>query len=153
MFSVLMSQAKYLSNIPDEMEMTLKKIPVVMILLSVFISACQAKGPSSQLDVELNDFTITPNQLAVPAESEIQIRITNKGVVVLNFYIMQYGVNVGDMFDEEDIASAYWEAEVQPDDTAAFNFKAPDQSGIYQIVCGMPGHLQAGMVGTLEVVR
>lgn len=126
---------------------------VYLLLLLVFLSACQAGGPSTQLNIELNDFSITPNQLAVPAGSEIQVRITNKGVVVHNFYIMQYGVNVGDMFDEEDIASAYWEAEVQPDDTATFNFKAPDQSGTYQIVCGMPGHLQAGMVGTLEVVR
>ncbi len=140
-------------NIPDEKETTLKKILILMILISVFISACQTNGTSTQLDVELNDFTITPNQLTVPAGSEIQIRIANKGLVVHNFYIMQYGVNVGNMFDEEDIASAYWEAEVQPDDTVTLSFIAPDQPNTYQIVCGMPGHLQAGMVGTLDVVK
>lgn len=103
--------------------------------------------------MELNDFAITSNQLAVPAGSEIQVRITNTGVVVHNFYMMKYGVDVGEQFDEDDISNAYWDAEVQQDDTATFSFTAPDQPGIYQIVCGMPGHLQAGMVGTLEIIR
>lgn len=131
----------------------LKKITVLLLLLSVLLSACQADGPSTQLNVELNDFAITPNQLAVPAGSEIQVRITNTGVVVHNFYMMKYGVDVGEQFDEDDISNAYWDAEVQQDDTATFSFTAPDQPGIYQIVCGMPGHLQAGMVGTLEIIR
>ena len=131
----------------------LKKITFLLILLSVVLSACQAGGPSTQLKVELNDFAITPDQLAVPAGSEIQIRIANKGMVVHNFYIMKYGVDVGMEFDDEDISSAFWETEVQPDDMATFNFTAPDQPGVYQIVCGVPGHLQAGMLGTLEVVR
>lgn len=131
----------------------LKKITFLLILLSVFLSACQAGGPPTQLNVELNDFAITPNQLAVPTASEIQIRIANRGAVVHNFYIMKYGVDVGKEFDEEDISSAYWEAEIQPDDTATFNFTSPDQPGVYQSVCGVPGHLQAGMVGTLEVVK
>lgn len=130
-----------------------KKITFLLILLSIFLSACQTGGPSTQLNVELNDFAITPNQLAVPAGSEIQVRITNTGVVVHNFYIMKYGVDVGEQFDEDDISNAYWDAEVQQDDTATFSFTAPDQPGIYQIVCGMPGHLQAGMVGTLEIIR
>ncbi|MDL1944781.1 hypothetical protein FBQ99_20840, partial [Chloroflexi bacterium CFX2] len=38
-------------------------------------------------------------------------------------------------------------------ESVELSFTAPDQPGTYQIVCGMPGHLQAGMVGTLEVVK
>jgi uncharacterized cupredoxin-like copper-binding protein len=91
--------------------------------------------------------------LAVLAGSEIQIRITNKGVVKHNFFKIQYGVDVGDMFDEEDISNAYWHVEFQPDDIISLSFTAPDQLGTYQIVCGMPGHLQAGMVRSLEVVK
>ncbi len=131
----------------------LKKIIFLLILLSVFLSACQTGRPSTQLNVELNDFVITPNQLAVPAGSEIQIRIANRGAVVHNFYIMKFGVEVGKEFDEEDISGAYWEAEIQPDDTATFTFTSPDQPGVYQVICGVPGHLQAGMVGMLEVVK
>jgi len=125
----------------------------LLMLLAVFLSACQANGPSTQLRVELNDFAITPNQLTVPASSEIKIKIANAGAVVHNFYILKYGVEVGEQFDEDDISNALWEAEVQPDDTATFDFMAPDQPGMYQIVCGMPGHLEAGMVGTLKVIR
>jgi len=125
----------------------------IFLLILVFLSACQSGGPSTKLTVELSDFAITPNQLSVPAGSEIQIRVANKGTVEHNFYIMQYGVDVGDMFDEEDIANAYWEVDAQPDESVELSFTAPDQPGTYQIVCGMPGHLQAGMVGTLEVVK
>lgn len=129
----------------------LKKSNFLLVL--VFLSACQSSGPSTRLTVELNDFSITPTQLSVSAGSEIQIKVANKGTVEHNFYIMQYGVDVGDMFDDEDIASAYWDVDVQPDDTVDLTFTAPDQPGIYQVVCAMPGHLQAGMVGTLEVVK
>jgi len=131
----------------------LKKILILIILLSVLMSACQAGGPSTKLQVELNDFTITPNQLTIPAGSEIQISIANNGAVVHDFYIMKFGMEVGDKFDEEDKANAYWDAEVQSDSSVDLSFTAPDQPGTYQIVCGMPGHLQAGMVGTLVVVK
>jgi uncharacterized cupredoxin-like copper-binding protein len=125
----------------------------IFLLILVFLSACQSGGPSTKLRVELSDFAITPNQLSVPAGAEIQIKVVNNGTVEHNFYIMQYGVDVGDMFDEEDIANAYWEVDAQPDESVELSFTAPDQPGTYQIVCGMPGHLQAGMVGTLEVVK
>lgn len=131
----------------------LKKRYFLFSLALVFLSACQSSGPSTRLTVELNDFSITPTQLSVPAGSEIQIKVANKGTVEHNFYIMQYGVDVGDMFDEEDIANAYWDVDVQPDVSVDLSFTAPDQPGTYQIVCGMPGHLQGGMVGTLEVVK
>lgn len=131
----------------------LKKRYFLFSLALVFLSACQSSGPSTRLTVELNDFSITPTQLSVPTGSEIQIKVANKGTVEHNFYIMQYGVDVGDMFDEEDIANAYWDVDVQPDVSVDLSFTAPDQPGTYQIVCGMPGHLQAGMVGTLEVVK
>ena len=125
----------------------------IALLILVFLTACKSGGSSTKLTVELSDFSITPNQLSVPASAEIQIRVANQGTVEHNFYIMQYGMDVGDMFDEEDIANAYWDVEVQPDDSVDLIFTAPDQPGTYQIVCGMPGHLQAGMVGTLVVVN
>lgn len=131
----------------------LKKRFFLFVLVLVFLSACQSSGPSTRLTVELNDFSITPTQLSVPASSEIQIRVANKGTVEHNFFIMRYGMDVGDMFDEDDIANAYWDVDVQPGDIVDLTFTAPDQLGSYQIVCGMPGHLQAGMVGTLEVVK
>jgi len=130
----------------------LKKNFFLFILVLVFLPACQSGEPSSRLIVALNDFSITPNQLSVPAGSEIQIRVANKGTVEHNFYIMHYGVDVGDVFDDKDIANTYWEVDVQPNDSLDLSFTAPAQPGIYQIVCGLPGHLQAGMVGTLEVV-
>jgi uncharacterized cupredoxin-like copper-binding protein len=57
-----------------------------------------------------------------------------------------------DKFDEEDLPNVYLVVEVPPEHAHNFTFTAPEQPGDYQIVCGIAGHLQAGMIGTLTVV-
>ena len=121
-------------TILNDKEISLKKILILTILLSVLISACQAGGPSTQIHVELNDFTITPSQFTVPAGSEIQISIENKGAVIHDFYIMNLGLDGGEQFDDEDKSNAFWDAEVQSDSSVDLSFSAPDQPGTYQIV-------------------
>ncbi len=132
----------------------MSRISIALIVLcSMFLSGCRAGGPSSNLHVELSDFAITPHEFTVMAGSETNIRITNNGAVVHDLSIMRIGVDVGEKFDQNDKPNVFWEAEVHPGHTMALSFVAPDQPGVYQIVCSMPGHLQAGMIGTLEVVK
>ncbi|MBI4730618.1 MAG: cupredoxin domain-containing protein [Chloroflexi bacterium] len=132
----------------------LRKIPTLLIILFIAsLSACQGDAPSTNITVELSDFAITPNRLIVPAGSEITIHVTNSGSIMHDLTIMKLGVDVGDKFDVEDQDNIYWEMEIQTGETETVQFLAPDQPGVYQIVCRMPGHLQAGMFGTLEVVE
>jgi uncharacterized cupredoxin-like copper-binding protein len=100
----------------------------------------------------MTDFMFTPNEFTVPAGSEVTLDVNHDGVVTHSFIIMRYGENVGEHFNEEDLPNVYWQVEVQPGEKGVFVFTAPDQPGVYQLVCGMAGHVEAGMIGTLEVV-
>ena len=132
----------------------MKKIAGFLIFAFAFIlSACRAGGPSKTIQVKLSDFAITPNQFTVSTDTEVAISVTNNGIVEHDFNIMKFGVDIGEKFDDEDRGNIIWELEVQPGEAETKTFTVPEQSGIYQVVCAMPGHLQAGMLGTLEVVK
>ncbi|MEW6093090.1 MAG: cupredoxin domain-containing protein [Chloroflexota bacterium] len=125
---------------------------LLVVLFAVSLSACQGNTPSTNIDVELSDFSISPAQLIVPAGSEITLQVANTGSIIHDLTIMKFGVDVGDKYDEEDQDNIYWEIEIQPGEAKTVQFMSPNEPGMYQIVCSIPGHLQAGMVGTLEVV-
>ena len=66
--------------------------------------------------------------------------------------IFNLGTDAGDVFGDEDEANIYWEVEVQPGQSATTTFTAPSEPGEYYVTCGIEGHLEAGMIGSLTVV-
>jgi uncharacterized cupredoxin-like copper-binding protein len=129
-----------------------KKLLLVLSLITLALSACGTNTPSTEINVDMTDFAFTPNQFRVPAGQEITLHIQHDGTVEHDFIIMQYDTSVGEHFDQEDQPNIYWQIKVQPGQSETLTFTAPDQPGTYQIVCGMAGHVEAGMVGQLEVV-
>ena len=127
------------------------KLLLALILATLLLSACGQGKPATQINVDMTDFAFTPNQFAVPAGQEITLHVTHDGLVTHDFIIMKYGTEVGAHFNDEDQPNIYWKVEVQPGDSKTFAFTAPDQPGTYQVVCGMAGHVEAGMVGSLDV--
>jgi len=121
-----------------------------MILLC--LSACSQNGPANKIDVEMTDFAFTPSQFTIPTGEQITLHVTHTGLVEHDFIIMKLGTDVGPHFNAEDQPNIYWQIKVQPDESQTITFTAPAQSGTYQIVCGMAGHVESGMVGVLEVV-
>jgi uncharacterized cupredoxin-like copper-binding protein len=117
------------------------------------MTACQSGTAAKKMSVELKDFSITPNQFTAQAGTEVMINVTNHGTVEHDFHIMKYGADIGEMFDEEDEANALWKIDVPAGETKSQAFLIPEEPGIYQVVCGIPGHVQSGMIGTLEVVE
>jgi uncharacterized cupredoxin-like copper-binding protein len=132
----------------------MKRYMKLLILagLTASLAACGAGGPTAKINVEMTDFAFTPNHFTVPAGEEISVNISHHGVVIHEFIIMKAGTDAGDKFDEADLPNVYLVVEVPPDHAHNFTFIAPAQPGDYQIVCGIAGHLQAGMLGTLTVV-
>jgi uncharacterized cupredoxin-like copper-binding protein len=129
-----------------------KILTLIVMILALLLTACGNSGPSTKISFTMTDFAFTPNEFTVPAGEEITLHITHDGTVEHNFIIMKYGMDAGEMFDAEDEVNTYWKINVQPDETKTITFVAPEQPGMYQVICGMPGHLQSGMIGKLTVV-
>ena len=125
---------------------------LALTVIALSLAACGAAGPTTQIDITLRDFQFTPGRFTVPAGSEITVTATHTGAVVHDFLVMKLGTDVGHAFDESDRANVYWELKAEPGETKSGSFIAPLEPGEYQILCGTPGHLEAGMIGTLTVV-
>lgn len=130
-----------------------KTLTLLFLLLVSVLSACDNAGSAAKVNFTITDFAFAPNEFTVPAGQEITFRVTHNGSMEHNFIVMKYGTDVGEMFDEEDRANVLWEVTLQPGDSKTINFVSPEQTGTYQILCGMPGHMQAGMLGKLTVIE
>jgi len=130
----------------------MKKYLFILLLgLSLLLSACGTASPSTNISVTMTDFQFTPNSFVVPAGEEITLNTNNTGAVVHNFVIMKLGQTAGDKFDDADIPNIYWEIELQPGGSESVTFTAPTEPGDYQVVCRTAGHIESGMTGTLTV--
>ena len=125
---------------------------LVVLILSLVLSACGGSGPSTDLRVDMTDFMYNPAETIVPAGELITLKLVNNGAVEHEFAIMNFGTEVGDNFGDEDETNIYWEAKLEPGKSETFTFAAPSEPGEYQIVCGIEGHFIAGMVGSILVV-
>lgn len=124
-----------------------------MLILALALTACGKSGPSTKISFTMTDFAFNPNEFTVPAGQEITLNVTHNGTMEHNFIIMKYGMDSGDKFVEEDKVNVFWQVALQPGDSETVSFMAPEQPGTYQVICGMPGHLQSGMIGKLIVTE
>jgi uncharacterized cupredoxin-like copper-binding protein len=125
-------------------------ITMLSAVVVVALAACGPSAPPTTINVTLSDFKFEPMEWTVAAGQTITMNATNEGAVEHEFVIMNAGQSAGDTFGDEDEANIFWEVEVQPGETATETFTAP-AAGTYEVVCGIEGHLEAGMKGTLTV--
>jgi uncharacterized cupredoxin-like copper-binding protein len=131
--------------------MNKKFLAFLMLILALSLSACGKSGPSTKITFTMTDFAFNPNEFTVPAGEKITLNVTHDGTMEHNFIIMKHGTDAGEMFDEADKVNVFWEVDLQPGESETILFTAPAQPGTYQVICGMPGHLQSGMIGKLIV--
>ena len=131
--------------------MNKKLLAVLIMALALVLSACAKSGPSTKISFTMTDFAFNPNEFTIPAGEDITLKVAHNGSMEHSFIVMKYGTDAGEMFDEADKANVYWEIDLQPGESENILFPAPTQPGTYQIICGMPGHLQSGMIGKLIV--
>jgi len=84
--------------------------------------------------VEMIDIAFRPNELTIPANADVNLHLTNQGVIPHNFKI-----------DDPEIFSG----DVAPGVSVDLTLNLP--SGAYEYYCTIPGHREAGMVGALTV--
>jgi len=128
----------------------LLKIAILFLVLSLLLAACGGSGTT--INVTLTDFAYDPSTITVPAGAEVTIRATNNGAVEHEFAIMKLGTSVEPPFGDKDEGNIFWEMdEIQPGSTKSDTFTAPTEPGEYEIICGLAGHIENGMVGKLIV--
>jgi plastocyanin len=95
--------------------------------------AASGGNAATQATVTMVDIAFQPKELTIPAKTDVTVSLPNTGVSLHNFSIDELGVDV----------------DVAPGDTGSATINAP--AGTYRFYCDVPGHAQAGMVGTLTV--
>jgi uncharacterized cupredoxin-like copper-binding protein len=120
-----------------------------LIGLALLLSACGGGNPS--LNVELKDFSFAPATFTVPAGKQVTLNVKNTGANEHEFVIFKEGLEATAPFDADDEGNIYWEVETEAGESKTVTFTAPSKPGVYQLVCGVPGHIEHGMVGTLTV--
>jgi uncharacterized cupredoxin-like copper-binding protein/mono/diheme cytochrome c family protein len=97
----------------------------------------QAGQPAqTTFEVDLHDIFFDPKDLTIPANTDVTINLVNKGASAHTFDIDALNIHSGD---------------VAPGATMAITINAA--AGDYEYYCAIPGHKEAGMVGTLHVVE
>jgi len=87
----------------------------------------------------------------VPAGQQITITLVNQGANEHEWVLLKAGAAVTPPFDEDDEDKVYWEPEVAPGETKTATFTAPGKPRTYEVVCGLPAHIEGGMEATLIV--
>lgn len=125
------------------------KILVLVLSLALLLTAC---GNKATINVTLSDFTYTPNTFTIPAGATVTLNATNNGAVEHEFAIMKLGTSVTPPFGEKDEGNIFWELDaIEAGTTKSGTFTAPTEPGTYEVICGLEGHIEKGMVASLVV--
>jgi Cu-Zn family superoxide dismutase len=87
----------------------------------------------TEITVESVDIDFNPNEFTIPANTDVTVHLPNTGAALHNFSVEELGIDV-------DIA---------PGEEQTITINAP--AGTYEYYCDVPGHREAGMVGTMTV--
>ncbi len=129
-------------------------VVVIALALAVLLTACAGENsPTTHLKIDMSEFMFTPTNYTVPAAQEITIELKNSGSIKHDFIILKKGITIQGSFNQEKQKDdIYFHAILESEKEGAFTFTAPAEAGEYQIICGIPGHFQAGMIARLTVV-
>jgi plastocyanin len=92
-----------------------------------------APAAAGAIVVETYDIYFEPTELTIPADTDVTVTLPNDGVTLHNFSVDELGIDV----------------DIDPGATEEAVINA--SAGIYEYYCNVPGHKEAGMVGTLTV--
>ena len=123
---------------------------VVILVLVAGLAACG--GPSTaEIAMSMSEFSFSPASASVPAGAEVTLTLTNSGTIEHNWVLLDAGFQAAAPFDADDQANVVAETKVAAGEVQTFTFTAPSEAGSFQLVCSIPGHLEAGMTGSLTV--
>lgn len=133
----------------------MKRIGLALALVLI-VAACgdddgAANGPPqpATIEFELGDMFFDPDTVTVSAGAQVTVNAANTGALEHTWTLLSDGPDVmtGIGLDEGRILA---EMTVDAGESGSVTFTAPD-GGVYQVICRVAGHLEAGMEATLAV--
>ena len=126
---------------------------IFLVLFSILLAGCGGSEdnmtPVSSLSVEMSEFKFNPAAMVVFAGQEITLNLSNTGGVEHDFIILKKSAAAKIPFDsEKQAADILFDFKLESKGNGQFKFTLPE-AGEYQVVCGVQGHMEAGMVATL----
>lgn len=97
------------------------------------------------------DFKYDQTKWVVPKNASISIQLENKGTVEHEWVVLKKGQQISLPFSDDDEDKIFWEIEAEPNEAKTETFTSPAEPGMYEIVCGIPAHIEQGMKASLEV--
>lgn len=106
---------------------------------------------ATEIEAVATEYAFDPDSWTVPSGEAVTMTLNNEGDELHEWVIVEQGTTLegSDDFTEDVVV---WEIEADPGTTESDEFTAPGP-GSYQVVCALPGHIEGGMVATLEVVE
>jgi plastocyanin len=98
-------------------------------------AAAEQPAAAATAEVVSVDIAFQPAELTIPANTDVTVNLPNQGAAPHNFSIDALGISV----------------DQAPGATESVVINAP--AGEYEYYCNVPGHKEAGMVGTLIVTE
>jgi plastocyanin len=95
--------------------------------------AATPEAGGAEVTVVSHDIYFEPDELSIPADTDVTVKLPNEGVTLHNFAIDELYVDV----------------DIDPGAEEETIINAP--AGEYEYYCNVPGHKEAGMLGTMTV--
>jgi len=103
--------------------------------VTMALLATPLAGWAGEITIIAREFEFTPNEITVTAGEQITVTLRNEGV-------LSHNLGIPDLQVQTDT--------VQSGDTGTMTFTAP-KTGTFQFDCLVPGHVEAGMHGSMLV--
>lgn len=125
------------------------------------LSACAVGSqPAAKFDIVMKEFEFTPSSFTVNTGQPVVITFQNEGAVEHDFVVEKIDVSSvsteGVGMGEHHMAGEHSEFDLHistsAGGTSVLKFTA-NTPGSYRVLCSVPGHEEAGMVGELIVVE
>lgn len=131
----------------------MKKLPALLVLV-LLVAACggddaSENGGPTTASVALDDFLFAPEEVTLVSGVEVTVNVSNIGGIQHSWVVLTQGEEITSsaaLTDDRILAAS---AGLEPGESGSVTFTLPGP-GTYQVVCNIPGHIEANMVGTLE---
>ena len=140
--------------------MTLRNFSMSIAFGAALLAACSSTPPPVEVTLRATDFRYEPASVEVLGGQQATVTMQNMGTLEHDFVIQEIPLEVkaGESGSEVMAGHTMDEMEVEPavhmgattGMSSSVTF-VPTKPGTYEFFCAVPGHKEAGMIGTLTV--